>query len=209
MPGSRAAGDDVSVVLVEHSDGPSITFAHASCAGSAVIESQTPRPDHSDDIADVISQAGILPSANGPRPFLIVELRRPGGEITVAGDLIDPWLSGLLESGWSLMSSIGKRAAPVPGWDLSLDSNGEGIVTMAGRASSKPFLDPLPPLPAGWAEMVTSQGQVTVFAVRMGLAALSEATPNETFKALNRAASQGQLVAASIAVSRREPVPES
>jgi hypothetical protein len=69
LPGSRAAGDDVSVVLVEHSDGPSITCAHASCTESVIIESPTPRPDHSDAIDDVVSVAGVLPSLDGPRPF--------------------------------------------------------------------------------------------------------------------------------------------
>jgi hypothetical protein len=139
-----------------------------------------------------------------------VERCRPDGGVTAAGDLIDPWLGALLEAGWALLSTIGKKPPLVPGWELSLDSNGEGsITTPALVAGSEGFLDRLPPLPGGWSEMVTRQGQVTVFAAQMGLAALSGASLRETSKALSRAASHGQLVAASIAVSQRQPVAES
>lgn len=199
-----ASGDDASVVLEQHDNVARVVFAHTSCMASQVIGDVHPMFTADAERVEVVTAAVVLPTLDGPRPWLFIQQRGGQRILTPTGDEIDPYLSEFLARGWEILGALGRPAPDVATARLMLYPGGWGTLT----ADDEVLLDQMPPLPSAWVELVEAYGWVDVGVGDFGLVRRRPETVKPS--AFMNAARRGGLVAGRVParVSHSLPEPE-
>lgn len=190
------AGDDASAVVEQSDQTLRIVFAHSTCMASQVIGDAPPSGlPAAGEQTDVVATAAILPTVDGPRPWLFIQQSDAPRLLTPAGDEIHPYLSEFLSRGWTVLGALGRPAPRVSTAELLLDATGRGILT---AHDGETLLDPLPALPEAWPDLVSSYGWVDVGVGDFGL--VRGRQDSVQLKAFTQAAKRGGLVAGRVPV---------
>lgn len=205
IPGTTKRGESANVVVLQYLDQQVVKLAHTQCSESTVIPIEQHFKEalllNESEPTDLVTNAGFLDiPGHGPAALLIAEKERGLSFITATGDGVNPWIAELLAQGWTLAAEPKSWPRPVPRWKLNLDKKqGQGAIFDASKTS---FLDQLPPLPSGWAELAIRNKEIIVLSAEgIGLEE-HQAFEKDVYSSLEDLAKQGNLVAGRIAVSQ-------
>ncbi|PQM45310.1 hypothetical protein C1Y40_04535 [Mycobacterium talmoniae] len=169
----KARRERTNVVIFTGDGPPVISFAHARCLPSQVIESpESTLADRCDGgNEEILSQQILWPTSEGYLAGLVID--RPIGVTALrpTGDLEDLWTQLLLDQGWELLLHISQPCPQVTTTTLELSSTGRGRVMLDDpyRPGKRiQLVDQLPDLMPEWIAAVRSTGVVRIIAGAIG-----------------------------------------
>lgn len=194
------ASDRVSMVAHLTSTGDRLGFLHYRCAPPQILDERRSRQaslrmaGYLKDASTEAQAFALLRDYPTPHGLLVVSAETPSLAQEENGDTTTPWLSLVLEQGFTPLGPDVLDATPglLPGWRL--DVAGDQVV--CGHGDHQLYVGALD-IPDEWRSALQEEGQCVVVAVGLGIS--STELGNEALGALNALAGRGLVACAGVA----------
>lgn len=172
-PGTTS--DATTVIVEKYRYACMVSFAHARCAESRVIEidADLPPGQRISSFRDMNAKLAVLPYQDSPRfrPLLVLEPRVEALGTGEDGGQVNPWVSRLIQSGLTLLRTGGQMPERAEGWRLQfLDPDHAQLLDPDGQ---KIYIGDCSPV-SDWLDLASEIGGCVVLIGSIGLYAVAD-----------------------------------